>query len=480
MAGKSIYRYRRIDQLLGKHRELESQEIDFASPAELNDPMEGFQDVFWEGDRILWKNLVKHYILCLTQAVSIFHIAGADFEPAQVVATLHWSASTLPTPMLKEFHEQTCAAFFAEEGVEECINLLARVRTRVRREELAFYLSGLHGIALHKIMIGLIKKGRFKQAEMPPLPEDATKKAIERIHNFLSHIQREHMDEKQILPLLFGTGSRMLQQMALLHYVQNAGKPNSGWGFLSFEFTDFYCRNIQAILYPSWYAACFVGNPNHAAMWAHYSDAHRGVCLKFRTETNSDGKPAVTLNGAMGRSHSSNGTSTVIQGELKLELNKINYGNSFPEIDFFRSLGRFPIPVLNKDWYFDSGEFSDTGRNVFADEQSWRDRYWANLRLVTTTKFSDWEHEDEYRLVVNTLLEQHMDKDSRIFRYNFSDLEGIIFGMNTSMEDKVEIVKIIDQKCAQTGRKEFEFLQANYSSGTNVFEVFPLRLIKLA
>jgi hypothetical protein len=92
MPDKSIYRYRRIDQLLGKHRELESQEIYFASPTELNDPMEGFQDVFWEGDRILWKNLVKHYILCLSQAVSIIHIAGVDFEPGQVVPTLHWSA----------------------------------------------------------------------------------------------------------------------------------------------------------------------------------------------------------------------------------------------------------------------------------------------------------------------------------------------------------------------------------------------------
>ena len=72
MIGKSIYRYRGIDRLLCKHTELESQEIYFANPAELNDPMEGFQDVFWESDRILWKNLIKHY----QQSLNATHFRG--------------------------------------------------------------------------------------------------------------------------------------------------------------------------------------------------------------------------------------------------------------------------------------------------------------------------------------------------------------------------------------------------------------------
>jgi hypothetical protein len=31
---------------------------------ELNDPLEGFKDLFWKGDVIVWKNLLRHYLLC--------------------------------------------------------------------------------------------------------------------------------------------------------------------------------------------------------------------------------------------------------------------------------------------------------------------------------------------------------------------------------------------------------------------------------
>lgn len=477
MNGTSFYRYRRIEQLLGKHRELESQEIYFASPDKLNDPMEGFQDVFWEGDHILWKNLVKHYILCLSQAVMLVHTMGPDFLPKQVTPVLHWSASTLPTPILKEHHERICSAFFAERGVADCIRLLAKVRTRVRREELAFYLSGLHSIALHHIMARLRESGHATQAEL--LPDGMVEKATQNIRNFLSAVERGQRNGEKVLPFLFDSGIRAAQQLWLLQLFMKGDQVNKGWRFLSFEFTDFYCINVQSTLYPSWYAACFAGNPTHAGMWAHYGGRHEGVCLKFRAEKNTDGVPIFTLNGAAGRSSGSDGTSKIIEGERKLPLWKINYAKSFPKIDFFRSLGRLPIPVLNKDWYSDSGEFSETGRSVFADGAAWRDIYWNNLKLVTTTKFDDWRYEDEYRLVVNPLLDNTLEEGARTFQYNFPDLEGIIFGMNTSTVDKLRIMKIIEHKCIQSGRKEFEFLQANYSSGTSSFDVFRLRLIKL-
>jgi hypothetical protein len=42
---RPFYRFRSVDALLGERAELDSQEIYFASPAELNDPMEGFKDL---------------------------------------------------------------------------------------------------------------------------------------------------------------------------------------------------------------------------------------------------------------------------------------------------------------------------------------------------------------------------------------------------------------------------------------------------
>ena len=47
-----FFRFRSVDALLGKYQELEKQTIYFASPEELNDPMEGFRDIVWSGDKL--------------------------------------------------------------------------------------------------------------------------------------------------------------------------------------------------------------------------------------------------------------------------------------------------------------------------------------------------------------------------------------------------------------------------------------------
>jgi hypothetical protein len=60
-----FYRFRRISSLIGEFKKLENQSIYFAEPDSLNDPMEGFRDMYWSGDYIVWKNLFRHYLLCL-------------------------------------------------------------------------------------------------------------------------------------------------------------------------------------------------------------------------------------------------------------------------------------------------------------------------------------------------------------------------------------------------------------------------------
>ena len=53
-----FYRFRSPISLLEEHQELERQTIYFARPEQLNDPMEGFRDIFWAGDHIASAKLV--------------------------------------------------------------------------------------------------------------------------------------------------------------------------------------------------------------------------------------------------------------------------------------------------------------------------------------------------------------------------------------------------------------------------------------
>ena len=72
-----FFRFRSIDALLGKHQELKEQTIYFASPEELNDPMEGLRDLVWNGDKIVWTNFFKHYVFCLNRSYLMLNITSS-------------------------------------------------------------------------------------------------------------------------------------------------------------------------------------------------------------------------------------------------------------------------------------------------------------------------------------------------------------------------------------------------------------------
>ncbi len=59
MISPPMYRFRPAYALLDGFHELERQEIHFSTASELNDPMEGYRDVAWQGDA--WRNLFRHY-----------------------------------------------------------------------------------------------------------------------------------------------------------------------------------------------------------------------------------------------------------------------------------------------------------------------------------------------------------------------------------------------------------------------------------
>ncbi|TLD87247.1 hypothetical protein [Helicobacter sp. MIT 05-5294] len=53
---KMFYRLRSLKSIF-EYKELENQEIYFAPLDELSDPMEGFRNLVFKGDKIVWKNL---------------------------------------------------------------------------------------------------------------------------------------------------------------------------------------------------------------------------------------------------------------------------------------------------------------------------------------------------------------------------------------------------------------------------------------
>ncbi|MFK4980090.1 DUF2971 domain-containing protein, partial [Klebsiella pneumoniae] len=86
--------------------------------------------------------------------------------------------------------------------------------------------------------------------------------------------------------------------------------------------------------------------------------------------------------------------------------------------DFFRSLGRFPIPVLRKHWYSDElGNHSPCGDEIFRADETRRKRYWDTFYHAITRKLSDWSTEEEYRLILDNYFLDFRDPASRKLTY---------------------------------------------------------------
>lgn len=153
---KEIYRFRSINSLIGEFNELETQSIFFAAPENLNDPMEGFRDIYWNGDIIVWRNLFKHYLLCLEQVCSLLLISGEKHTISIQDIPIFSTEDDYPTKQYKELFTNISTHFFSSNYLSRLIEAISK-RT-IRRDELSFYLKTVHYFALESIFSQYEKK----------------------------------------------------------------------------------------------------------------------------------------------------------------------------------------------------------------------------------------------------------------------------------------------------------------------------------
>lgn len=447
-----FYRFRKTKNIF-EHQELEKQQIYFASSEELNDPMEGFKNIVFGGDKIVWRNLFKHYLLCLEYMYQTYLICGEEYSKYNTDSIpIFRTIEDMETPEYKKLFESICSDTFKIYG--ELIDKIATRTTPVSKEELSKYLYSFNIIALEIIQKnyefeGLIPK-RNKTIEIQKLGIEKYIKYIDAIEAII----KEHGHEKinQVLKI-----SKLQDEDILFSLVINTIN-KSNWLFIV-NFPQNYLNAVEKLTYPKIYVSCFTGEKaiNNSSVWGHYGDCHKGVCLIFEANEN---KKLSLSNAKVGYGH--NG---IVLGEISLSFEKIIYRESYPEIDFFRSIGRLPIPKLNSTWYSgDEGYVSSIHNEIFDNTDNWREAYWGIFSSNNSIKTKDWEYEDEYRLVLNGGEDGKIDKDYRFLKYDFNNLKGLIFGINTPNDEKAKIFEIIQKKCAEHQRKDFELHQAYYCS----------------
>ncbi len=463
-----LYKYRSTKQLLDQFHELENQELYFASPEELNDPMEGYKDIFWSGDAIVWRNLLKHFILSLEHVFCIFslsNLSGNTIDLKTVDLPIFKTENDLPDPH-KGYFNEICSLFFSDKQTAQYPDQLAKINYPIRADELTSHLQAL---VLHALLC-IIKVHSLKGL-MQKLSDETLnalqKESQKRIKSDMNAIKILRKMKKEARVDLLAESVHLVSkhddnQCSKIHnkVIQCAFANKLNQKFLLLYFAEKYVANLKKIIHPNCYITCFSADYKNASMWGHYADSHKGICLKFKTHL-SHNKIAVKLQ-TIQAIFDRKGQKEYVYNNAPFTARKVIYHQGYPQIDFFRYMGRLSRPQLISWYQNNEGAISTCSEDVFKNNETWMEKYWASHYENISIKLKDWNYEKEYRLVLNGMSFDYSEKIHRKLKYDFSDLDGIIFGIQTTEEDKQAIIKIIEEKCKGAGRKNFDFYQAYY------------------
>lgn len=456
-----FYRLRSLDRLLGKgwqenggkDGELEKQEIYFATLSELNDPMEGFNNVVFKGDEILWHNFFKHYLMSLESAYCIYLSLGANEKFVDLASLpfydIFHNRNIFFASKLKETSEKIHKDFEKESG--KVIDKISKRTTTITMHELHFYLMQLHTLALKNIR---------RHYSYETIFHNDTKETNDTIQEIIiKHIdtlENATPQNRNIISNLFMVSCNLIKSMTFGDKFQQIPKNSQ---FIEYRFPNFYMQKLYKLMYPECYVASFLKEADNSSVWGHYADGHKGVCLIFK--------------GANNFLHLSNKKQ-----DDKKEFKEMDYSGAFENINFFENVCARLTGRELPQWYIGkNGEKSPIIDKILSDE--WRKRYWQRAEKRLLVKTRDWSYEKEYRLVINSFLKDNLEKQDRVFKYDFKDLDGIILGINTPLEAVHKIINIIKQKCKENDRKEFNLYQAYYCEKNKNIQFMPLPTLSL-
>lgn len=427
-------------------QELENQEIFLATIKENNDPMDGLLDVFWEGDSILWKNFIKHYCLCLMDSLIKINIFGNTrlFQCKDIMVFL--TPEDLETDQYKNLYDIYINELFQDKNTEILLNIFTS-KHKLHKVELSMLLLIFNFSFLR--ILNKVTKDRLGFEVMQNI-EKYTKEYIN-LSKFdpekaFSSLEKAVLSTKQdLLHFLSDFLSGMPEEVSLkARYNTNMIHKNSivwsNFATITNSFPKNYLDIVIEQIYPPYYVSCFSRCNNNCSMWGHYAKGHTGICLIFQPKTEGKNEYIETENGE------------------KLFLMPIKYDDKPPELNYFENIAYLPRPKYSKYWLTDGDNRSNTSKFN-------RDEYWNRYREKISHKFKDWEYEQETRAIMEGLFpSDYLGHKERKVKYKFEYLRGIIFGIKTDEEMKLNIIKIIEQKMKKYGRKDFEFHQAQYFS----------------
>lgn len=455
-----LYRFRSVERLLND-RELQDNYFYFASPSQQNDPMEGYVDFYWKGDKIAWLGLFKHYAwqLYMTEMLASLGVELETLEKLYLTVT----EIGLKEMKLHEVRKEIEKELLGDSFFYEIAEILEQSNHEFSIIEVQHILFLLHFRFLKYVSqrtksdFGLEVLNVDFEKEATYIGELEIKAFVE---VFSNNSNSEDISEI-VETAVYSFGLFLHTIAAETEFYEDRKK----FLFFMMDFPKVYVKRIQDLSFPNWYCVCFNKNVSNPALWGYYANSHKGVCLVFKNDEKGYFKVKPM-----------NKEQEKEQGKTELEVYEVKYGTSPIRIEFFSGLGRL-WDDERKHWLMHDNKYSIIWKEIQSNADIWRESYNKNSMDRLLRKSKAWEEEQEYRIILDDSWYPHKDDNQRMFQYDFNDLDGIIFGINTPLEQKLEIINIITDKCVAEKRKQFTFYQATYDSEKNYIVYKPVSFI---
>ncbi|WP_053292998.1 DUF2971 domain-containing protein [Burkholderia pseudomallei] len=456
---KRLYRFRPLEILPTKTvvDELRARELYLGTLEQNNDPMDGTQDAYWEGDDVVWSNLIRHYSFCLLNAASFISVAGDSIPFGADQVTARATPDDWPDAPIRQIFQKFVSAVIADEKIRGLVSLLIE-KKRLAKDELRLLLDTYTPRFLPLLASTLRQNGHADFLRGLDLNASTASLA-----DFEASVKQA---DTRMLSALAGAAEQASRQMQLIgmyehvrHFSEQGTAKRNLLTFLG-GFPTLYLDACVKAIYDEYYIACFTERNDNESMWGHYASGHRGICLVFEFDER-DGHLEMEM-----------------EEPALLELHRVQYSHHPPQVNVFESLGYLPMMTLQKHWLSFDERVSPLASTYSSPD--YHSAYWQTYAATVSHKFPEWEREREYRAVKSAWFSGRKPSSDRLMHYKEKHLKGIIFGMRTPVDLQLQIMGALDASLSSAQKADFEFHHARYCTTKKVLEINRLDLVKFA
>jgi len=277
----NLYHYRSVKNAL---LEIENGTFRFSSPSDVNDPLDGYANVYWQGDTYAWEGLFRNYICSLYRVIELYLLAADDTELKQ--STVLKDINCYNDVPQGKVLENLSNAFLHDDDLQKLILFYSTDRKTCSEEDLECILRVLHTKAVRTCLEALSSIGCIPYDEVEQVcPQRDTSSA------FLNELHRWHEDypERSILPKINAVMRDAFERHALANPVADHSSLTDDesqrvrWLWIYVDYPADYVKEILRLIFPEGYMVCFSGRSDNSVMWGNYAEEHKGVCLVYNT-----------------------------------------------------------------------------------------------------------------------------------------------------------------------------------------------------